>query len=139
MNFMDYTDDACMNLFTLGQRKKMRSLFAQGSYLNNFLTSFACDSTMAQGGPLPDTPRDNPAAQIRIYPNPVNDILTIECKQSELIADQPIVFVNPQGIPVLRQRLKPGGNKISLAKLLPGIYFLKIGEEGGKTVKIVRL
>ena len=30
MNYMDYTDDACMNMFSEGQKERMRALFASG-------------------------------------------------------------------------------------------------------------
>lgn len=30
MNYMDYTDDACMNMFSEGQKTRMRALFASG-------------------------------------------------------------------------------------------------------------
>lgn len=40
MNYMDYTDDACMNIYTNDQRTRMRANFAQGgsraAFINNY-------------------------------------------------------------------------------------------------------
>ncbi len=44
-NYMDYSDDACMNLFTLGQKDRMRALFATGGFRASLLNSTACGST----------------------------------------------------------------------------------------------
>lgn len=41
-NFMDYSDDGCMNLFTTGQRNRMRSLFEAGGSRASLLNSNGC-------------------------------------------------------------------------------------------------
>lgn len=37
MNYMDYTDDACMFMFSEGQKTRMRSLFALGGFRQSFV------------------------------------------------------------------------------------------------------
>ena len=41
-NYMDYSDDACMNLFTLGQKTRMQAIFAGGGARASILNSGGC-------------------------------------------------------------------------------------------------
>ena len=41
-NYMDYSDDGCMNLFTQGQKDRMRSLFESGGDRASLLNSNGC-------------------------------------------------------------------------------------------------
>ena len=47
MNYMDYVDDACMNMFSIGQGSRMSALFASGGARASLLTSL--------GGVVPTT------------------------------------------------------------------------------------
>jgi hypothetical protein len=42
-NYMDYSDDVCMNLFTQGQKERMRALFDLGGFRESILNSVACN------------------------------------------------------------------------------------------------
>lgn len=41
-NYMDYSDDECMNLYTSGQKTRMRALFEPGGFRASLLTSPGC-------------------------------------------------------------------------------------------------
>ncbi len=43
-NYMDYSDDACMNLYTVGQKDRMRALFDPGGFRESLLSSNGCGS-----------------------------------------------------------------------------------------------
>ncbi len=142
MNFMDFSDDACMNLFTKGQVTRMRSLFAQQNIRNGFLASFACDSTVAQGGPLPvpaPAPPVLPVVKItvaatKLFPNPVINETLVECKAASATSPKQLQVFNNLGVVVYSTRLVQEKTVLNLSKLVTGIYYVQVTDEQDKFI-----
>ena len=140
MNFMDFSDDACMNVFTLGQVKRMRALFAQNNFRNSFLASFACDSTLAQAGPLAgdEVAPVVPVATVpllsstKVYPSPVQTVTTIECKAATALTVKTLQVFNSLGVKVFTTRLSQEKTTINLSNLTAGFYFIQVGDDKDK-------
>jgi len=146
MNYMDFSDDACMNLFTNGQVKRMRALFAKGNIRNAFLSSFACDSTLAQAGPLPaadTTPIAKPVislASTKVYPNPVQSVLTVDCKAATSTAIKTMRIYNSIGVNIFSAQLSQMITKHNLSGLTSGIYYIEVtGDKDKFTTKVIKL
>ncbi len=142
MNYMDFSDDACMNMFTMGQKKRMRALFAAGNLRNSFLTSFACDSTLVQAGPLPTTPASTSTAVdiFKVYPNPVQSVVTVEYKPAADMQVKSIRIYSTVGVNVFTGALSKEKTTFNLLLLSPGLYIVRIGEGTNVfTTKIFKL
>jgi hypothetical protein len=142
MNYMDFTNDACMNMFSTGQKRKMRGMFALNNSRNSFLNSFACDSTLATGGPLPnDTlPVEKPKADVQLYPNPAQTTLNIvPVNNFELMGKSCSIF-SIQGKVMLQQTLISNKEKLDISVLRAGMYIIKIGSGTDKKImKFIKL
>ena len=143
MNYMDFSDDACMNMFSIEQKKRIRALFATGNMRNSFLASFACDSTLVQGGPVPvDTVPVVLVAKVdafKIYPNPVQSFVTIEYKPAADMIVKSFSVYSMTGIKVFAGELTKEKTSFNLSNLVSGVYIIRIGEGSGKfTTKIFK-
>ena len=142
MNYMDFTNDDCMNMFTAGQKTRMRSLFALNHPKNSFLNSFACDSSLASGAPLPnDTiPVAKPVPSVQVYPNPVQQYLNIQPLNGYEIAGKTAVIYNMAGVRMMQKSFTSSNDRFNLSALPAGVYILTIGQGADKKViKIVKI
>ncbi|RYY68785.1 MAG: T9SS type A sorting domain-containing protein [Chitinophagaceae bacterium] len=146
MNFMDLTNDACMYMFTNGQKNKMRAQFALNHSRNSFLRSYRCDGSLASGAALPqDTlpvtivavKKEDP---ISIFPNPVQNELTIQAKEEETLSGKTAVLYNNMGTVVMSYVLRSKKSTIPMEHLLSGVYMLRIGQATEQKVfKLIKL
>ena len=142
MNFMDLSDDACMNLFTTGQKNKMRGLFAMGGNRNSILRSYRCDSSFASGGPMPqDTlPVAAKKVVIKLYPNPVLGELHIDTDELTALTGKTATLFNSTGKLVKKFVLQSNKETINLQQMPSGFYILKIGDAGEqKSFKVIKI
>jgi hypothetical protein len=127
MDFMDFTDDGCMNMFTQGQKAEMRSLFAKGNARNSLLTSIVCDSANAEGAPLP---KPSPSVlKINIYPNPFNQTIHVNMNSDTSLVGNVLRLYNADGKLVLTQIIQSQNTTLNLGNLPAGFYILKIQDD----------
>ncbi len=137
MNFMDFTDDACMNLFTRGQKIAMRSQFAAGHPRNSILQSNVCDSSLATGGPIPEEPGIN-STTISIYPNPFTSEIIVQSEDAS-ITGKVLELFDITGKRYISQKITSLKTTILANHLRPGIYLIKItGDKKTEVYKVIK-
>ncbi len=128
-NYMDYSNDTCMGMFTKGQKTRMLSFLYSDPGRNALFTSPAGCSYLAAEN-IPDI-------FLTVYPNPVTEKLNIKWNLSNA-AMVKIMNVNGQVVASYDHLLS--GEAMDVSALPTGIYFAVLSVEGGgvKTIKFMK-
>lgn len=119
MNYMDYTADACMNLFTEGQKGRMRASFDEGGPRASILRSRGLNAPWLEEASLPGSG----SALAVVYPNPANDVITLNLG-ADFIGKTVRIF-NGSGMLVQAFQMTAASQKLNIASFKAGVYFLK--------------
>ena len=124
MNYMDFSDDACMYMFTKGQRDRMRVLFETGGIRNSLLFSNALNGNEI---PLQDTiAQSSMDIELQLYPNPATNTITIQLKGNMNVSGNKIYICNYLGQIVKTVRCASKVQQADISALAPGLYFIRI-------------
>jgi hypothetical protein len=117
MNYMDYVDDNCMNMFTFGQKNRMRA--AINGDRSDLLISAGCSGIAAVKDVLH-------ADMIVLSPNPSNGAITLTARNF-VPKNATIAVSNALGVEVLRHEgVKSFPFELDLSAMPSDIYFVRI-------------
>jgi hypothetical protein len=130
MNYMDFTNDACMNLFTTGQKQRMLSFFNEGGPRNLLLLSKGLNQPW-----VAESPVEIPANTVfKIYPNPTTGELILNFEYNADWMGKTVSIVNIEGVIVMRIQINSKVQKINLSQLRSGMYFIQ-AENGSQKLR----
>lgn len=136
MNYMDYTNDACMNLFTQGQKQRMLSLFNSGGPRNSILSSKGLNAPWTVESPIGQLLNTT----FKFYPNPTSGELVLNFEYNEAWIGKTVSVIDVNGITVSKIPINSKTQKINLSQLKAGMYFIK-GENSDEKIveKFIKL
>jgi hypothetical protein len=126
MNYMDFTNDDCMNIFTLGQKSRMRSLFNAGGARAGILSSKGLNQPWNFTAPVVEVvkPVENTKVVIKIFPNPAITELSINFADQSWTGKK-LMISGINGKVENAVMITSTTQKINIAALRPGIYFIE--------------
>lgn len=141
MNYMDFTNDACLNLFTTGQKEHMRSLFDDGAPRYSLLLSKGLNAPWTEES-LPEEaiPVVIAPAQLKLYPNPTSSELVLDFEYDASWIGKEVKILNMNGVVIGIVLVSSKTQKVPLSTFTPGVYFIQ-GINGNKKIsqKFIKL
>lgn len=134
MNYMDLTNDACMNLFTQGQKARMRGMFDPGGPRSSLLLSKGLNPPLSSEIELPE--EDPKWLHPQLYPNPATTQLTLDLSYDTRWLGKNLKIINIQGQTIMNVTVTTKNQPIDISRLQPGVYLLAAKQDDGQSMKL---
>lgn len=126
MNYMDYVDDACMNMFTYGQVDRMWAVLNSSRF--DLLNSIGCDDVSSI--------KESFSNNFKIYPNPNSGQFTLEFKEKTSAIE--ILDVSGKQVFFLKDHNELSMKLDLASKLKSGTYFIRsLDSKSNKLEKLI--
>lgn len=126
MNYMDYVDDACMNMFTYGQVDRMWAVLNSSRF--DLLNSIGCDDISSI--------KESISNNFKIYPNPNSGQFTLEFKEKTSAIE--ILDVSGKQVFFLKDHNELSMKLDLTSKLKSGTYFIRsLDSKSNKLEKLI--
>jgi hypothetical protein len=125
-NYMDYSDDTCMNLFTIGQALRMRTALENGTRRKQLLLSKVAQRPF----------EINASNPIWLYPNPATQYVNIDY---EGLTIQSYSIYNTKGQFLMENKVNNKLYQIELGTLISGLYLIVFQTDKGIFIKKLSL
>jgi hypothetical protein len=128
-NYMDYTNDACMNIFTLNQKARILAVMQNSPRRNTLASSLGCQAL--------GTSEFGWMYEVKLYPNPASDFVSISINDE--LPDSFAVY-NTLGQLVKQVKVSTEADlTINTESFAQGVYFVKITKDKAtKTVQFIK-
>jgi hypothetical protein len=130
---MDFTDDACMNMFTSGQVMLMRKEFAETGSRNSFLVSKGLQTPWNLSVVAAEISAE--AKNIQVYPNPSSYTIQIKSVAEFPLAGKSFSIFSPAGQVFLTGKITQQNQMINIQSMPAGMYFIRIEDQVQKFIK----
>lgn len=114
-NYMDYSDDACMNIFTINQKARIVAVMNNAIRRVELKTSNACSPPLS-------VIQESFNNSVSIYPNPVSNALNYVVKNNFEV--QTIMINDISGKEIFRNNNAVIPSQIDVSSLSSGVYFV---------------
>lgn len=132
MNYMDYVNDACMLMFSMGQKDRSFALFQPGGARFSVVNSGKCDNAFALA-------KDNANAQaspvklnaVKFFPQPAQSFVNIQLN-NQWKGNVSLTVINSFGAVVSVKQFNAESNlyRLDVSNFTSGIYYVSLRNNG---------
>lgn len=132
-NYMDFTNDACMTLFTEGQKRRMRTMLAVGGYRSTLINSIGLKLPLI--AEIPVAEQDPTWLEPKLFPNPANQTLQLDLSFVARWVGQSFRIMDLQGRIRQQGTLLAKLHRFDIGGLEKGYYILEARRTDGSVYK----